>query len=132
MILNKVADVTSNALSIGFLLILTPICLKVCLDFAQNYGDHYMFTNMLEDTEFSSHSEESISRKIAMLYNNQQRITTKDSLKFLGLYENHKKFCQRLVCFCEHSASRCNEDSLFLMNTDILNRYIRYLIRLEL
>jgi len=71
MILNKVADVTSNALSIGFLLILAPICLKVCLDFAHNYGDHYMYTNMLEDTELSSHSEESISRKIAMLYNNQ-------------------------------------------------------------
>ncbi|EAS02005.2 transmembrane protein, putative (macronuclear) [Tetrahymena thermophila SB210] len=132
IIFNKQAKITDVSISMTLLLLIIPIVVKLMIGAIRQVNDTYLYTNLLDENEISSQNDELLSRKISMLYNNRNQILQNDQLKLFGIYEQHKLNCRRQVCFCQYKIIKCSEDTVFLLNSDILDRYIRYLIRIEL
>lgn len=78
MILNKLAHIISSSTTIAFILVLIPLCIKACYDVSRQYCDHYLYSILLNESEFEAKNEENLSRKIAMLQNNSFYIMNKD------------------------------------------------------
>ncbi|KAL4442859.1 hypothetical protein ABPG74_010748 [Tetrahymena malaccensis] len=132
IIFNKQAKITDISISMTLLLLIIPITVKLMIGALRQMNDTYLYTNLLDENEISSQNDELLSRKISMLYNNRSLILKNDQLKLFGIYEQHRLNCRRPMCFCQYSIIKCSEENVFLLNSDILDRYIRYLIRLEL
>lgn len=115
-----------------WLCLLLPVIAKFSLNSIRNTNDKHLFENLLNENEISSKNDDKLSRKIALITNNTERILHYDQLKVFGIFDQHKLICKRLTCFCKFAIIKCNDDTHFLLNSDILKRYVRYLIRTEL